>query len=201
MVLGKSSKWNLLEYYLINNVEDLKSYNSYLSRVENDFFELKKIFPFVSEVIIPTTYSYRTKVYEIYLVNKTLITTLGITKQYCINNFEVRKIIVFVPFDYNKKGCHIVINKEIDITKIPNEHKHFNEYYADGYELCAGVPDSFEELDNVILENCRTAENYIIQIDSFINEEIEDIKLIEYSHGDEGKVEYGREKKKFKTKR
>lgn len=201
MALGKNSKWNLIKYRQINNVEDLIDYSDYLSRVEKDVSKLKMIFPYVSEIVIPTTYPYRTKVYEVYLVNKDLINALGITKQYCMTNFDIRKVIVFIPFNYNEKGCHIVFSKELDINSIQEEHKHFNDYFIDGYEFCAGVPESFAELENVILENCRTAENYIIQIDSFINKEIDEIKLIEYSHGVEGRVEYGREKKKFKTKR
>lgn len=201
MVLGESSKWTFLQYHRINDIEDLIAYNSYLSSVKNDILELKNIFPFISEIIIPTAYPYISKVYEIYLVNKTLIDSLGITKQYCINNFEIKKIVIFIPFNYKEKGCHIVFNTMLDVTSIPNEHRHFNNYFIDGFEFCAGVPESFIELENVILENCRTAENYIIQIDSYINKEIDEIKLIEYSHGDEGKDEYGREKKKFKTKR
>ena len=55
-------------------------------------------------------------------------------------------------------------------------------------------------LNNVLLENCRTAENYIIQVNSYLNNETNEINMIEYSHGDRGREEYDREKRRKRKK-
>lgn len=196
MVPGVNSKWSLIDIF--NGTDD--DFRGYQERVERDLFEVTNYYPFTSEIIIPTNNPKITKVYETYLLNKELINCFCITKDYCIQQYSSYRCIIVVPFDYIKNGCYIIIDNGIDVDRIPNNHFHFNHKFDDGIQFCAGVPESFCNLRNVILENCRTAENYLIQINLFLNKDIDEIRLIEYSHGAEGRREYDKKRNKYRTK-
>ena len=186
---GEKSKWELIFCNC-----NLLQYNTYLSDVEKDVAELKKIYPFIFEIVIPISKSLINRIYEVYLIEKNVIDGFSLTRGYAVNKLQNRKVLLIIPIDYKRRGAKIIFNKVFSINDIPQHHVHFNAYYKDGYEFCAGVPESMINLKNVLLENCRTAENYLVQVNSYLNNETNKINMIEYSHGDKGRKEYEREK-------
>ena len=60
--------------------------------------------------------------------------------------------------------------------------------------------ESFIYMQNVIIENVRTAENMLIAYEQFQKGFAEIVKLKAYSHGEKGKDEYRRDRKRFRTK-
>lgn len=195
MALGVKSKWDLIPCNC-----NINQYNEYLKNVSKDIARLKDYYPFIYEVIIPVNNSLINKVYEVYLIDKNMIDDLSLTENYIINKLNNRKVLLIIPTDYKNNGAKIILDKNLKIDRIPDKHVHINGYYRDGYEFCAGVPQSMINLNNVLLENCRTAENYIVQVNSYLNNEANEINMIEYSHGDRGREEYDREKRRKRKK-
>lgn len=196
MGLGQNSKWSKLSIF-----DNDSEYYKYVFNVEKDIFEVKKNYPFTSEVIIPFSNFQVTKVYEIYLVNKNLVEITLLSKKECKEKMGYRKVVVIIPTHYKKEGCNVFIQKIFTKESIPCKHVHTNGTFSDCYEFCAGVPESFKKLENVILENCRTTENYLTQIDSYLKKRSSEIHMLEFSHGAEGEKEYGNQRNKYKTKR
>ena len=196
MELGQNSKWSKLSSF-----DNDSEYYKYELNVEKDMFEVKQNYPFTSEVIFPFSNFQVTKVYEIYLVNKNLVEITLLSKKECKEKMGYRKVVVIIPPHYKKEGCIVFIQKFFTKESIPYEHVHINGNFSDCYEFCAGVPKSFKKLENVILENCRTTENYLTQIDSYLKKRSREIHMIEFRHGAEGEKEYGNQRNKYETRR
>jgi hypothetical protein len=63
------------------------------------------------------------------------------------------------------------------------------------------TPESFPLMKNVILENIRTAENMLIAYERVMAGESETLDLIAYSHGDKGREQFKKNRKKYISKR
>lgn len=86
--------------------------------------------------------------------------------------------------------------------KIEYNKSHFYEKDVNKekqFKLCVGVPDSFTNLNNVLLENVRTAE-YLLFYYERIQRDGKEIPLKSYSHGEKGENEYKKDKRKFRNK-
>ena len=66
-------------------------------------------------------------------------------------------------------------------------------------EFCVGVNKSFQTLNNVILENVKTAEHMLIAYEQVQKGITPRAKLIGYAHGDEGEREYERDRKRYRS--
>ena len=53
-------------------------------------------------------------------------------------------------------------------------------------------------MDNVILENIRTAEHLLIAYENYLCGNTKTVVVEEYSHGDQGIKEYAKEQNKYK---
>ena len=78
--------------------------------------------------------------------------------------------------------------------------RHFYEKGKNGMrEFCVGVNESFQTLNNVILENVKTAENMLIAYEQVQKGITLRARLIGYAHGNKGEKEYERDRKKYKS--
>lgn len=113
-----------------------------------------------------------------------------------------KELHIIVPFDYKKNGCKVFGGKWIDIKSIELQHQHFNGKRTDGnYLFCTGVPDSFLEMKNVILENVRTADKMLTAYELYQKGLTNGLELLAYSHGEEGVDEYKKRKKRVPTRK
>lgn len=198
MVHGMNNLSNTIQ---IDDEITKKQYDKYLTDVNNDINVVRTFYPQIEEKIIPMAKRTK-KIYEIFLVDNDLIKDLNISNDYLRNNLSYTKVYLIVPFDYQHIGCEVYGGKWINEEMLPFEREHFNDKMEDGnYKLCLGTTKSFDNLKNVILEACRTAENLFIQYYNYQNKNINEIKLIEYSHGKKGIIEYEKDKNKYKTKK
>jgi len=91
--------------------------------------------------------------------------------------------------------------KWIDTKLVKEKYQHFNGKRKDGcYLFCVGVPESFPQMENVILENIRTAEKMLIAYELYQTGETRSLELNAYSHGTKGINEYAKDKKRYKGK-
>lgn len=174
------------------------NYEEYYRSVISDFKELKENYPYCSLFMAPTTVPSFARV-SVIAANKYLVQECEATK----NDFEgsfSKKLEIIIPFDYKTRGCEVYGGNWIKVDKIPYKDRHFFEKKDELLKLCVGVPQSFSKLKNVLLENVRTAENMLIAYESYLRNYTDSIELIAYSHGEEGKNEYDRKRKKFRSK-
>lgn len=174
-------------------------YSEYYRNVQHDILELKQEYPFTKMVIIPLVNPGAVEL-NVIAVNKTLISEFNAQENDLKGEYS-KEIKVVIPYDYKDNGCKIYGASWIELEKIPQKNHHFNgEDKENGnYLFCVGVPQSFRNLKNVILENVRTAERMMIAYENFQRGITTKVELIEYSHGEEGKNEYNRNRKRYQT--
>ena len=111
-------------------------------------------------------------------------------------------IYVIIPKNYHSNGCLVYGAKWDSLDRIPTDDLHI---YRNGdksgfHQMCVGVPESFANFRNPILECVRTAERILIAYELFLTGVNSSIDLIAYSHGENGRNEYVRRTKKYRTK-
>jgi len=171
----------------------------YLHDVWTDFRELKKHYPF-SRIITPPT----AKPYEIMIVTiavgKDIIEDLHAFPEDFTAEYS-KCIEIIVPYDYQKTGCRVYGGAWIDISKLKDDECHMLDSLNDGrYQLCVGVPASFAEQKNAILESVRTADNYLVAYERYQKGLTDHLDLITYAHGFAGIIQYEMDTKKYTTK-
>lgn len=177
---------------------DKNNYEEYYKQAKKDIVELKEQYPF-TKIFLPPTMKLQPFQLDIIAANKDLINISHTSEENYKGKYS-RRLKVIVPFDYQKNGCKVYGASWVDLNKIPQKDLHFNDMSDDEYLLCLGVPQSFTCMQNVILENIRTAENMLIAYELFMRGETKKIELIAYSHGKEGEYEYKKRKRKYKSK-
>jgi hypothetical protein len=171
----------------------------YLEDVKKDFEQLKEEYPF-SIISIAPTVEITPVVINIIAANRSLIDTMLASPEDFQGDYS-RQLRIIVPFDYKEQGCHVFGGKWIDKNLVNSKDMHFHEKMDNGlYRFCVGIPESFPRLQNVILENIRTAENMLIAYEQLQKGLTKTIKLKAYSHGEKGKDEYRRDRKRYRTK-
>lgn len=171
----------------------------YLDQVKKDFAQLKEEYPF-STISIPPTLELTPVVINVIAANKELINTMLATPEDFMGACS-RELRLIIPFDYRRSGCNVFGGKWIKKELINKKDYHFYEDTQDGsHRFCVGVPESFPQLENVILENVRTAENMLIAYEEVQKRLTKTINLKAYSHGGKGEDEYKRDRKRYRTK-
>ena len=173
-------------------------YQEYYKRIKKDIEELRKEYPFTKEIIIPTM---KPSPIELIVIaaNRELIEECMAKEEDFIGDYS-RKIKISVPFDYQITGCNVYGAEWLEFDRIPPKDRHFYEKKDSLYRFCVGVPQSFGYLDNVLLENVRTAENMLIAYENFQRGNTDKIELLAYSHGEKGKNEYRKNRNSYRTK-
>lgn len=178
-----------------NDRIDTDSIKTYYNNVYCDFKQLKKKYPFCYLTISPTNEPSNAIIKAI-AINKSLIDLTKATENDFKNSYS-RELWIVVPWKYRENGCDIYGGKWINPEQIPKEQQHFyNPNPKMGYKLCVGVPESFVRMENVILENVKTADHILTAYADYMSGREKTIILNAYSHGDSGINEY--RKKKYK---
>ena len=178
-----------------------ESWEPYYECVKMDFAELKEHYPF-STMINPPTQRANVLYIQTVAANKELIEKLCATESDFTNAFS-RKLLVVVPANYRSIGCDVYGAGWVDMERLREEDRHFNHpriLTKDGYRMCVGIPESFGNLKNIILENVKTAENMLIAYERFQTGVTDHLGLIAYSHGAKGIEEYRRNKAKYTSR-
>lgn len=173
-------------------------YKMYYKKAMNDIAELKQIYPFTKVVIIPSVEP-KPIVLNVVAANILLINECIASEDDFKGEYS-RELKIIMPYDYFVNGCKIYGGSWIDSKKIPQKDHHFNGMENDKYLFCVGVPKSFEHLQNVLLENVRTAENMLVAYESFQCGKTKKVELLAYSHGEEGKNEYNQNRQRYRSK-
>lgn len=172
-------------------------YKEYYNKAQEDIMELKQEYPFTKKLIIPSVIP-EPIILSVVAANTRLIRECN-AKEIDFKGEFSKELKVIIPYDYMRNGCKIYGASWIDLEKIPKKDHHFNGKEKDKYLFCVGVPQSFIHLKNVLLENVRTAENMMVAYESYQRGITKKVELIAYSHGDEGKNEYDRNRKQYRT--
>ena len=108
---------------------------------------------------------------------------------------DILNVLVAIPANYKEKGCNVFdFNNVIDWSKIPQAHTHRNFIKELGiYALCTHLPEEVPEMENPILEDLKTAYALYNEYKRFLRNG--KYELREYSHGDEGRREYERDRR------
>ena len=166
----------------------------YYQSVHKDFDELREIYPYCY-LTIPPTVEPQVASIRVIAVNKDLINLTGATEEDLLNMYS-KELWVLIPGKYKNEGCFVYGGKWIDKNVIPQAQQHFYNLDPDkGYRLCVGVPESFARMNNVILENVKTADHILTAYADYMAGRSKKIILNQYSHGDLGINEYRRKKR------
>lgn len=184
---------------LANPLPKTADVKQYYQNVKLDFEELHNKYPFSMIELPPTKEPYEATVIVV-AAEKSLIESLNATEEDFTKRYS-KLLEVIIPHDYKKKGCKVFGGDWIASDSIPQQVVHWNSRLKDGrYELCIGVPDSFANLKNPLLESIRTADNLLVAYERYQTGNIDHVELNAYSHGEAGKREYEKSRKKYRTK-
>lgn len=178
---------------------------SYCRDVQQDFKELKEIYPF-SFLTIPLSCKPQAAVIRVVVANKTLVDAVRGVETDFLGDYS-KELYLVVPAGYKTKGCYVYGAKWLDLTKIKHQYVHLiydtddplTKYY--GWKLCVGTPESFGMLHNVILENVKTADNMLIAYERIMRGKTKTLDLIAYAHGEAGRKEFKMNQDKYITKK
>ena len=178
---------------------EIESAIEYIEDVFIDIRQTRETYPFIEATLLPTVNPVPIRL-KVVAVN---IFLLKRTRAKCVDFIGPfsRELEIIVPFDYKKTGCEVYGGKWIDTKLVKEEYQHFYGRRKDGcYLFCVGVPESFSQMENVILENIRTAEKMLIAYELYQTGETKTLELNAYSHGTKGINEYNKDKKRYKGK-
>ena len=182
-------------------IPDATNWCAYFREVQDDFREMKKIYPFSNLCILPTVKP-EIATARVIAANNRLIEVCNGKKSDFLGDYT-RELLIIIPVGYREKGCDVYGGKWIDLRKLKDEDYHF--HYQDGqpfqtrygYRLCVGTPESFPLMRNVILESVRTAENMLIAYERIMIGESNHLEVIAYGHGDVGRVQFNNNTHKY----
>ena len=171
--------------------------SEYYKSVFQDIRQARKTYPYIEAIVLPTVEPMPIRL-KVIAVNKELLETTHAEREDFTGRFT-RELDIIVPLDYKKAGCKVYGGKWIDTNLVREKYQHFNGKRKDGWYLfCVGVPASFSQMENVILENIRTAEKMLIAYQLYQTGRTKTLKLNAYSHGKKGINEYSKDKKRYK---
>lgn len=177
------------------------TWQTYYSRVIEDYSGLKEMYPFSSLHILPTAKpSFAT--ITVIAVNKTVIDAVNGNQEDFTGEYS-KQLFLELPIDYRERGCKVYGGKWINKSKFSVKDIHLfhsnsqlieNKY---GYQMCVGTPESFPFMKNVLLEAVKTAENMLVAYERVQCGLSDRVILNAYSHGEAGKEEYRKDKKRY----
>lgn len=168
---------------------------TYYTNVLDDFHELQTVYPFSSLTFAPTA-KISEAVVTVVAANRKLIDDMSAERSDFTGKYD-RTLRIVIPFDYREKGCKVYGGAWIELEKVQKSDRHFHDHTVNGYQFCVGVPSSFAQLKNVLLENVRTAENMLIAYEQLQKGYTQQMNINAYSHGKAGMMEYERDRFKY----
>lgn len=173
--------------------------SEYYRTAFQDIHQAKEIYPYI-EVTVPPTVEPVPIHLRVIAVNVSFLESTHADREDFTGIFT-RELDIIIPFDYKKNGCKVYGGKWIDTNLVSEEHRHFYSKRKDGcYLFCVGVPNSFPQMENVVLENIRTAERMLIAYQLYQTGKTKVLELNAYSHGNKGINEYIKDKYRYKGK-
>ncbi len=184
-----------------NTNVDIEVWREYYRDVLLDFNEAKHQYPFINLTILPTIKPQLATI-RVVAVNKHLIDMVGGIESDFLGDYS-KELYFVVPIDYKEAGCNVYGAKWVDVSKLQNKDIHF--FHKDGrlirtkygMQICVGTPESFSLMENVILENIRTAENMLIAYERVMSGASDKIEMIAYAHGETGRRQFLNNKKRY----
>lgn len=181
--------------------KDGVDWNQYYKNVLSDFREMKEQYPFCYLTILPTITPSEAEI-RVVAANKGLIDSVGGVEEDYLGDYS-KELFLHVPVDYKDNGCDVYGAGWVKTEKFANGDVHF--FHKDGklirerqgFQICVGTPESFPLMTNVILENVRTAENMLIAYERVMIGESEKLEMIAYAHGDKGREQFKRNRKRY----
>ena len=171
----------------------------YFDNAFKDIHMAKRIYPFIEVILPPTALPVPIQL-KVVAVDAKFLEMTHAEREDFIGPFS-RELEIIIPFDYREVGCKVYGGKWIDTKHVKEQDQHFNDKREDGsYLFCVGVPESFLHMENVILENIRTAEKMLIAYELYHMGQTKTLELKVYSHGNKGIDEYRKDRKKYKGK-
>lgn len=176
------------------------NYQKYYKEVKKDFEFLRQEYPY-STMFLPPTVQPRLVIIKVIAVHSEIINLSKAEPEDFLGEYS-RELLLVVPWNYKEVGCKVYGGSWIQETKIHKLDRHFYGKESSGMrEFCVGVPASFTALENVILENVKTAESMLVAYEQVQRGITIRANLIGYSHGERGEKEYERDSKKYKSNR
>ena len=171
----------------------------YFENVSNDLIAVKAYYPFTQIIAYPFSNPGEIEL-KVVAVNKNILHNINGKKEDFTNKYS-KELKVIIPYNYKSTGCKIFGGKWFDETIIPSKERHFYSKLPDGdFELCIGVPQSFANMENPILEAIKTAENIMLAYEFFQKGISTKINLYSFSHGGKGIEQFKKEKIKYRRK-
>ncbi|MBQ9166786.1 MAG: hypothetical protein IJX67_00015 [Oscillospiraceae bacterium] len=175
-----------------------EQYRHYAAQVSCDVEQLKRVYPWTRIIYSPSSVPTPIQL-SVTAVSKDVMETLQAREEDFLAEYS-KSLQVTIPFDYERKGCEIYGAGWLNIEAVPQEDRHFFGSKNGLHKFCLGVPASFAQMKNVILENIKTADNMLVAYELFQKGINQGVNLIAYSHGKVGEDEYAKDKKKYKSK-
>ena len=176
-------------------------WQNYCRMVLEDFSGLKEEYPFSTLLILPTAEPSLASA-SVIAVNRAIVEAVNGRPEDFQGEFS-KLLHIEIPLDYRNSGCRVYGGKWIDDSKIPAKDVHLfhsntriveNKY---GYQMCVGTPESFSTMKNVLLESVKTADNMLVAYERVQCGLSDRVILNAYSHGESGKEEYRKDKKRY----
>lgn len=162
---------------------------------------MKEQYPFCYLTIPPTIKPSEAEI-RVVAVNKGLIEMVSGIENDFLGDYS-KELHLHVPVDYRNRGCTVYGAGWIKTEKLANEDIHFfhNEgrliRTRYGLQICVGTPESFSLMKNVILENVKTAENMLIAYERVMIGASKKLEMIAYSHGEKGRSQFQKNRKRY----
>lgn len=173
-------------------------YRKYYRDVRKDFKELKSEYPYSQMYMLPTVEPQQIEL-RVVAVHIDVIRAARSEEEDFLKEYS-KELQIVIPWDYKKNGCKVYGGSWLQEDLICIEDRHFYKQDKRGMrEFCVGVKDSFQTLNNVILENVKTAENMLIAYEQVQKGIARRAKLIGYAHGKKGEREYESNRQKYKS--
>ena len=176
-------------------------YDGYYDSVKRDFQEMREQYPFSRDCLFPTVSPSLVEI-DVIAASSELIKSMNAKEADFIGKYS-RKLKVVIPFNYKIAGCDVYGGAWLDIKKIKLSEQHFypNKKKNGMPLLCVGVPESFSDLKNVLLENVRTADEMLTAYELYLVGQTDKLILKAFSHGDNGKKQYKFEQERYRLRK
>ena len=178
---------------IYNQLVKQEGNEEYYRKVFKDITEVKKEYPFMKILFVPTNRPTLLGL-EVIAVNRNIISKTFSKSEDFLSEFS-KKVYLVIPLNYTKKGCTVYGGGWINSKLVSNKSRHFYDRTSfNEYELCVGVPNEFLNNKNVILENIKTTENMLVEYEKIMKGDATEFEGLAYSHGEEGINEFRRKK-------
>ncbi len=178
--------------------ETTTDWSLYYQHVLRDYREMKKRYPFSYLTILPTVEPSIASVRVIAADIDLISDTCSVENDY-LGSFS-KELHILIPVKYREIGCIVFGGRWIDIKKLKEEDIHFQRDKGSfiqtkyGYSLCVGTPESFPLLENVILENVKTADNMLVAYERIMLGKTDRLGLNAFAHGNAGRIQFNKSK-------